>query len=105
MLLLQQGRLSQAEPLLREAFKAGALGPKDLRYFSSAQNLGALLQEQGRHGEAEPLLREGLAGSFSALGRAHPRTGAGLNGLLRSLVALGKVREAREIVAQYGLPQ
>ena len=103
VLLSQQGKQSQAEPLLREAFQAvRALGPKDLQYVYGAHNLGALLQEQGKHGEAEPLLREALAGCDSVLGRAHPRTRACLTGLLGTLVAGGKVREARDVVAQFG---
>jgi hypothetical protein len=61
--LVEQGRWSEAEPLLREsiAIRTAAF-PDDWRRFESLSLLGAALAGQGRSAEAEPMVVEGYQG-------------------------------------------
>jgi len=97
MLLAGQGRLEEAETLLRQA---RATRPKDA---SLAFNLGLLLAERGKRDEAEHALREALA--------ADPRLAAAAYNLAvmvgesrpREAVALARqATEADPEVARYG---
>ena len=60
MLLQKQGKLDEAEPLLREALEISraTLGDRHPDTVTSIINLGSLLQDQGKPDEAAPLLRE-----------------------------------------------
>ena len=57
-LLRDQGKLAEAEPLFREAYKGrrSLFGQRHPDTVSSAHSLGALLKAFGKHAEAAPLL-------------------------------------------------
>ena len=59
-LLKKQGKLDEAEPLLREALQVlrSTLGNRHPGTLTSISNLASLLQDQGKPDEAAPLLRE-----------------------------------------------
>jgi eukaryotic-like serine/threonine-protein kinase len=61
--LVQQGKSSEAEPLLREcvAIREQAI-PDDWRRFFAMSLLGRVLLDQSRYGEAEPLVVSGYEG-------------------------------------------
>jgi hypothetical protein len=63
-LLQDQGKLAEAEPLLRVclAVRRRVLGEDHPSTLMSIDNLASLLQDQGKLAEAEPLLRDCLAG-------------------------------------------
>jgi hypothetical protein len=65
-------------------------------------NLGRLLERRGKLREAEALFSEALTGRFRVLGRAHADTQDACVALVRVLAAQGKVRDARDVKAQYG---
>ncbi|HEX6812763.1 MAG TPA: tetratricopeptide repeat protein [Planctomycetota bacterium] len=62
LLLQQQGRLAEAEPLYREALeiRSRRLGDEHADTLISINNMGYLLKAQGRLTEAEPFFREAL---------------------------------------------
>ena len=64
MLLADQGKLAEAEPLLRRALKGceQQLGAQHPSTLTVVNNLAMLLQAQGKLAEAEPLFRR-YAGS------------------------------------------
>lgn len=70
------------------AYMEPATWPNPTRYV-----LGRLLLEEGRSTEAEQAFREDL--------RQYPKNGWSLDGLAKSLRALGRVDEAEEVEAQY----
>ncbi len=77
------GRLSEAEPLYREALETRrtTLGPKHPSTLASMNNLALLLQDQGKLGEAEPLMRDALEIQRATLGPKHPDTLTSMNNL------------------------
>src|SRR5262249_39487253 len=88
--LQSQGKLSEAEPLRREAL-AGAratLGDAHPTTLKFLNDLAVLLQEAGKQAEAEPLLREALGGFRAKLGPGHLNT-------LRSQAALASLLRSR----------
>jgi tetratricopeptide (TPR) repeat protein len=72
-LLQAQGKLSEAEPLYREALEARrrTLGDTHPSTLASISNMAVLLQDQGKLSEAEPLYREALEASRRTLGDTH----------------------------------
>ena len=76
MLLYDQEKMSEAEPLFREAVDAQrrTLGDTHPSTLASISNLGALLQDQGKLSEAETLYREAVSGAKNTLGVEHPNT-------------------------------
>ncbi len=76
MLLQDQGKLEEAEPLFREPLEARreTLGPRHPSTLASLNNLAMLLQDQGKLEEAEPLLREVAEGFRETLGPQHRNT-------------------------------
>ena len=62
-MLLEQGKLDEAEPLLREALAARreVSGNDHVATMQAAGNLGKVLLAQGKLAEAEPLLVEAVA--------------------------------------------
>ena len=62
LLLKDQGKLDEAEPLFREALEVcrRTLGDSHPSTLASINNLGMLFKAQGKLIEAEPLLREAL---------------------------------------------
>ena len=75
-LLQDQGKLSEAEPLLLEALKAykRTLGAEHPQTPLSINNMATLLLDQGQLSEAEPLLLEALEACRRTLGAEHPHT-------------------------------
>jgi len=67
MLLRDQGRLAEAEPLMREALggRRHQLGDSHPDTLISINNLAVFLKAQGKLAEAEPLMREAHHGSES----------------------------------------
>ncbi len=100
-ILMNNGRLLEAEPLMREALGTlrRVLGDEHRNTLASIGNLGQLLQAQGRLAEAEPYVREALETSRRVLGNEDPDTLAAINnmGILlqgQGLHAQGKLAEA-----------
>jgi tetratricopeptide (TPR) repeat protein len=85
-LLQQQGKLPEAEQLLRRAFEGREqlFGARHLDTLGSAHNLGLVLRGQGRLAEAELLVRHALEGREQLLGASHEHT-------LESVSKLGTV--------------
>jgi tetratricopeptide (TPR) repeat protein len=94
-LLSDQGKLSEAEPLYREALRGRqeTLGETHRDTLASLNNLAVLLKSQGKLSEAEPLFREALLGQMATLGETHPDTLASLNNLANLLSDQGKLSE------------
>jgi hypothetical protein len=65
-------------------------------------NLGMLLERQGKLRKATALFEEALMGRSRVHGRSHIATQALRAALLRVIDAQGKMRDAREVQAQYG---
>ena len=59
--LRAQGKLDDAEPLLREALAQRRRADSDTATAASLDHLASLLQDRGSHDAAEPLFRESLA--------------------------------------------
>jgi CHAT domain-containing protein/tetratricopeptide (TPR) repeat protein len=96
LLLDDQGKLTQAEPLCRDAlamyrrlFKADH---PDLA--ASLSNLGSLLVAQGKLTQAEPLFRDALAMQRRVFKGDHSSVAISLNNLATLLKAQGKLTEA-----------
>jgi len=101
-LLKAQGKLDEAEPLLREALRARreTLGDRHPDTLVSINNLGSLLKAQGKLDEAEPLLREALRARRETLGDRHPDTLVSINNLGSLLKAQGKLDEAEPLLRE-----
>ena len=99
ILLKDQGKLSEAEPLYREALagRRKALGDDHPDTLGSVNNFACLLQDQGKLSEAEPLYRKALAGRRKALGDDHPDTLTSLSNFAILLKAQGKLSEAEPL--------
>ena len=98
-LLQDQGKLGEAEPLLRAALEGRreVLRERHPDTLSSMNNLGLLLRDQGKLGEAEPVLRPALEGRREVLGERHPDTLSSMNNLASLLYAHGKLGEAEPL--------
>ena len=102
LMLSDQGKLGDAEPLYREAL-AGCrrtLGDEHPSTLSSINNVANLLKDQGKLGDAEPLYREALAGRRRTLGDEHPYTLNSIFNFANLLWAQGKKAEALEMYRQ-----
>jgi len=75
-LLYAQGKLGEAEPLMRETLeiRRATLGPKHPDTLTSMSNFAALLHAQGKLADSEALFKETLEGRRAALGPQHPHT-------------------------------
>ena len=60
VLLQAQGKLKEAEPLMREALEGRreVLGPRHPHTLGSAKGLAVILQQSGQHGEVSRLRSE-----------------------------------------------
>jgi tetratricopeptide (TPR) repeat protein len=98
-LLKGQGKLSDAEPLYREALagRRRTLGDEHPSTLSSINNLAILLKGQGRLGEAEPLYREAFFGRRRTLEVEHPDTLGSINNLGLLLYEQGKLGDAEPL--------
>ncbi len=104
LLLQEQGKLGEAEPLLREALqrRRRVLGDDHPGTLISINNMGSLLQEQGKLDQAEPLLREALTGRRKKLGPAAVPTTQTAGKLVKVLSGLHRDGEADAILKEYG---
>ena len=95
---VDEGRLSEAERLFREALKLSEpFGDADPRRATSVNNLAYILHAQGQYGAAEAHYREALAMRESALGADHPDVAQSCNNLAelyRVLVPGGRIQVA-----------
>ncbi|KAJ1619571.1 hypothetical protein T492DRAFT_915886 [Pavlovales sp. CCMP2436] len=98
-LLHDQGRLGEAEPLLRRALEGRErqLGVNHPSTLTSVNNLASLLQDQGKLVEAELLFRRALEGREEQLGASHPRTLTAVNNLALLLKMQGRLGEAEPL--------
>ena len=96
MLLHEQGKLGEAEPLYRRALEGrqAKLGADHPDTLSSLFNLALLLAQQGKLGEAEQLYRRALEGRQAKLGADHPDTLTSLNNVANLLMEQGKHADA-----------
>jgi hypothetical protein len=96
-LLSDQGKLSEAEPLLRDALRCRReiLGETHPDTLASMNNLASLLTEHDKLDEAEPLLRDALRGQRETLGETHRHTLLSMHNLGLLLKDQGKLSEAR----------
>jgi len=101
-LLREEGKLPEAEPLMREALdgRRDQLGNSHPITLTSIHNLATLLNEQGKRAEAEPLMREALDGNRHQLGNSHPDTLTSINSLAALLLAQGKLAEAKPLMRE-----
>ena len=98
-LLNDQGKLSEAEPLMRETLKGRrrTLGDTHSDTLGGINNLASLLQDQGKLNEAEPLSREALEVRCRTLGNSHPDPIGSINNLAGLLRHQGKLSEAEPL--------
>ena len=98
-LLMNQGKLNEAELLYCEALAAcrRTLGNEHPDTLASINNMAILLKAQGKLDVAEPLYLEALAASRRTLGNEHPDTLASINNLALLLSDQGKLGEAEPL--------
>jgi CHAT domain-containing protein/tetratricopeptide (TPR) repeat protein len=91
-----QGRLTEAEILLREALamRRRLIKGDHPNLALSLNNLGLLLKDQGRLAEAEPLLRDALAIYRRLFRGDHPDLATSVNNMGILLLAQGRLAEA-----------
>jgi non-specific serine/threonine protein kinase/serine/threonine-protein kinase len=102
LLFYVQGKLDEAEPLLREALEGSrrTLGDEHPNTLARISNLATLSIEQGKHDEAEPLIREALEGYRRTLGDEHAETLISISILGSLLSSQGKMDEAEPLVRE-----
>lgn len=85
--LHEQGRLDEADPLLRQgvADTLAAEGPVSRNLAAVTTNLAGNLQAQGRDAEALPLFRQALSMFEQTVGRQHSQVGWTLNHMALSI--------------------
>ena len=102
VMLMNQGRLAEAEALYREKLaaeraKGGDRAPDTLVALG---NLANNLKEQGKPAEAEPLFREALAAGREVKGNEHVSTMTRAGNLGKVLLAQGKLAEAEPLLVE-----
>jgi CHAT domain-containing protein/tetratricopeptide (TPR) repeat protein len=102
-----QGKLTEAEPLFRDALamRKRLFKGDHPSLAGSLNDLGALLEAQGRLVEAEPYLQHALAVRRRLFGDDHSDVANSLNNLASLFQVQGKLTEAetlfREVLAMY----
>jgi tetratricopeptide (TPR) repeat protein len=101
-LLIERGRLIEAESLLLRALNARktTLGPGHPITITSVGNLASLYLEQGRYSEAEPLLQQAASRFAETQGSEHPAALSALNNLANYYRATGRPELAYPIQQQ-----
>jgi eukaryotic-like serine/threonine-protein kinase len=101
-ILRAQGRLDEAEPMLREALeiRRAELGQDHPLVPTSLSNLAVLLGEQRKYDEAESLFREALATRRRVLGDEHPEVTLTITGLAYVLRGKGDYAGAEQLFRQ-----
>jgi tetratricopeptide (TPR) repeat protein len=91
----QEGRLSEADTLLRAAAKeARAFGTRDLRVALTLDHLAWVFCAEGKFTDAEPLARWALKSREELLGPVHQEVAESLNTLACLCDAQGKLADA-----------
>jgi tetratricopeptide (TPR) repeat protein len=100
--LRDQGKLGEAEPLMREALALRRRTQGDVHpgTFESIHRLADLLKDQGKLDDAEPLYREALAGYRRTLGDERRETLRAINDLAILLRSQGKLGEAEPLYCE-----
>lgn len=106
-LLIDLGRLSEAETLLKESSEeyAALLGEEDQNTLSARATLGRCYSMQHRYKDAVELFAEILAPSERAFGRADPQTSMVRHNYAFSLVDVGEYKAAEAILEELVLAQ
>jgi|CXWL01.1.fsa_nt_gi serine/threonine-protein kinase len=102
MVLRGQGRNSEAERYLQEAYEGRrrVLGEEHPETLTSLNNKSVLVAAQGRLAEAEPLYRVILEKRRRVLGEEHPETITAINNLGILLRNEGKLAEAEPYMTE-----
>jgi tetratricopeptide (TPR) repeat protein len=102
LLLEDEGRFSEAEPLLRKslALRRQLLGEDHPQTLTAINNLGTLLQAAGQLVEAEALYREALGRLRRVQGEEHRETLGAINNLGVLLLVADKPEEAEPFVRE-----
>ena len=100
-LLEATGRFEEAGPLRQRVFEAQArrLGPEHPDTLRNWNNYCFELRKQGHAGHSEPIARRVSATTAKVLGNTHPLTLHRRNNLVLTLILLGRLEEARQILA------
>ena len=102
MLLHEDNRLAEAEPLLRQALdkRRRVLGDEHEQTLSTGNNLAMVLMAAGKLGEAERLFRDVLDQQRRLLGDEHPHTLNAVNNLGMLLFRQGKLDDAEPLLRE-----
>ena len=102
IVLMQQGKLDEAETQLRDALdkRRRVLGEDHADTLTTMTFLGRLLKERGKLEETERYAREVLKKRRRVLGEDHPDTLISINNLGTLLYAQGKVSEAETYIRE-----
>lgn len=102
LVLLAQGKLSEAEPLCRGNVELcrRVQGPENPKTLGAVHTLAQILRAQGKLSEAEALFRQNLEVARRVLGLDHPDTLAAVHNLAWLLQAQGKLPEAEPLYRQ-----
>ncbi len=98
-LLIEQGKVSQAESYFREAMEGQIriLGRNNKDTLISMNNYGGVLFYQNKFDEAEQYWRQTLEGRRQVLGKDHTDTLTSINNLAALLQVRGKQNEAEKL--------
>jgi serine/threonine protein kinase/tetratricopeptide (TPR) repeat protein len=101
-LFSRRGRHDEGERLVRSALamRRGLLGPSHPLTTQSLRTLGDVRLDRGHAADALPLYREAARLQKTTLPRGHRQTIQSLDGLTRSLLALGRAREAETVALE-----
>jgi tetratricopeptide (TPR) repeat protein len=99
--LRSQGKLSEAEPLLREAME-GSRGVMSMDRVAILRTQASVLKTQGKLEASEPLYREALEIQFKVRPAGHDGIADSLASEGAILKTLGKTKEANEIWERIG---
>ncbi|RKH13897.1 serine/threonine protein kinase [Corallococcus sp. CA047B] len=97
-LLEQEGRFSEAEPLLRASLETASARGQHVAHAELTGRLGLLLQQQGRLLEAKRWQEEALRLHEEHFGPGHRDTGRALANLGGTLALLGELARAEAVL-------
>ncbi|MGH7179907.1 MAG: tetratricopeptide repeat protein, partial [Tepidisphaeraceae bacterium] len=105
VLRIRQGKLDEAEPLLRRALEIHHRFDNDEGEENTLNSLATMLQDQGKLAEAEALFRQSLELQRKRRSSGDPHLAMGMNNLAVLLYARGKLPDAealfREVLTSF----